>query len=140
MKNQKKKPDNVVWDEEKEKYYAHLLPYPSNVGAPVFFKDDTSIFEFKGRNDLKKVFEDRYKDIYDQYNSLVEDVKLNNLVYSSKYNFIPVVGHVYYLYINRNEEYILSLISPDEWNNNKLNFLHKVKLNNKSQWELIKDI
>jgi len=140
MKKQKKKPDNVVWDQETEKYYAHLLTYPSNIGAPVFSPDDISLFDFKGQNDLKKVFEDRFKELYIEYNKLVEDIKLNNLVYSSKYNFIPVVGHVYYLYICENSEYILSLIAPYEWNNKKIKFVNKVKLNHKSQWELIKDI
>ena len=71
---------------------------------------------------------------------MIEDVELNNLVYSAKFNFIPVVGHVYYLYICENKDYILSLIAPYEWNNSKIKFVNKVKLNHKSQWELIKDI
>lgn len=135
----KKKPDNVVWDEKTEKYYAHLLPYPSNVGAPVFSADDVNLFEFQGQNELKQVFQERFDQLKRQYDSLVEDIQLNNLVYSSKFNFIPVVGHVYYLYICENKEYILSLIAPYEWNNTKMKFVNKVKLNHKSQWELIKD-
>jgi len=140
MKKQKKKPDNVVWDEKTEKYNAHLLPYPSNVGAPVFSPDDISLFDFQGQNELKQVFQERFDEIRKQYQSLIEDIELNNLVYSAKFNFIPVVGHVYYLYICENKDHILSLIAPYEWNNTKIKFVNKVKLNHKSQWELIKDI
>lgn len=140
MKKQKKKPDNVVWDDKTEKYNAYLLPYPSNVGAPSFFVEDTDIVKFQGKNELKQVFQERFDVIKKQYQSLIEDVELNNLVYSAKFNFIPVVGHVYYLYICGDQEYILSLIAPYEWNNSKIKFVNKVKLNHKSQWELIKDI
>ena len=40
----KKYPDNVVWSEEKG-YYAHLLPYATNVGAPVIIPENVSIWK-----------------------------------------------------------------------------------------------
>ena len=38
---EKKKPDNVVYSEERG-YYSKLLPYATNVGAPVIRVDDVA--------------------------------------------------------------------------------------------------
>ena len=40
----KKYPDNVVWNKE-DGYYAHLLPYASNIGAPVIKPDNVSTWK-----------------------------------------------------------------------------------------------
>ena len=32
--SEKKKPDNVAWDEDQRKWVANILPYESNIGAP----------------------------------------------------------------------------------------------------------
>jgi len=42
MPKEKKYPDNVVWNEERG-YYAHLLPYATNVGAPVITPNNISV-------------------------------------------------------------------------------------------------
>ena len=37
----KKKPDNVVFNAEDQKYYAALKPYGTNLGAPIITTTDT---------------------------------------------------------------------------------------------------
>ena len=50
---------------------------------------------------------------------------LNNDLNNIKCTFRKVPGNYYYVYLNNNDEKILSLIGPDEWNNYK-QFITKV--------------
>jgi len=131
-----KKPDNIVWDEETETYNANILPYGSNVSAPVIVLDDVGSFKKKGVNKVQKTFSAKYQELVDEYNFLVDEVKLNNLIYNSNFSFEPVIGEVYHLYVRQNGEYFLSLISPQEWN---MEFVVSVKLNSEHKWVSIKE-
>jgi len=70
-------------------------------------------------NNVKKEFINRYINIIDNYNILMDEIYWNDLLSNKKiciYNFIPVIGKSYYLY-QKNDKYTLSLISPTEWEN-----------------------
>ena len=41
----KKKPDQVVYNEEKGKYDAALTPYATNLGAPAIVTDDVTTWK-----------------------------------------------------------------------------------------------
>ena len=64
----KKKPDNIVWDEETQKYNASLLPYATNVSAPVIKLDDVGAFKERGVNRVQKSFNAKYKCIQSNKN------------------------------------------------------------------------
>ncbi len=49
-----KKPDSIVWDEEKQKYNASVLPYATSVGGPVIKLDDVAFFKERGTNRVQK--------------------------------------------------------------------------------------
>lgn len=61
--------------------------------------------------------------------NILQNHDLNNDLTSDlsylKYNFRKVPGTYYYVYLNNNDEKILSLIGPDEWNSYK-QFITKV--------------
>ena len=107
----KKYPDNVVWS-EKDGYYAHLLPYTTNIGAPVIKPDNLSSWKNEKIFKTNKYFNKKYEEIKEQYQKLVEEFEWNDLVYNSNYNFQPIIGEKYHLYRRNNGEYFLSLIEP----------------------------
>jgi len=129
--NQTKKPDNIVWDEKTEKYNASLLPYGSSVSAPVIVLDDVGAFKQRGVGKVQKTFNAKFEELVDEYNNLIDEVKLNSLIYNSNFSFEPVIGEIYHLYQRNNGNYFLSLVSPNEWNQK---FIVSVRLNSENKW------
>ncbi len=115
MSNKKKKPDLVVWSDEKG-YYSKELTYASNVGAPVIRLEDVGGWKQIQAQNANKIFTKKYEEIKDEFKKLVDEVSWNEFVYSATYNFIPVIGETYYLYERDNGTIFLSLIEPNEWN------------------------
>jgi hypothetical protein len=108
LEMEKKKPDNVV-DEP------NLTPYPTNVGAPAFIPTNIPIWKSVRVEELNTDFGDRYKKIQNDLEELKDDININTILYTSKYNFEPKVGEKYHLYLNDEDEPFLSLIGEDEW-------------------------
>ena len=134
--NSKKKPDSVVWDENSQKYNASLLPYGTNNSAPAIVLDDVGAFKQRGVNKVQKTFSAKYTELIDEYNQLVDEVRLNEVIYNSRYSFEPVIGEIYHLYEDRLGNYFLSLISPTEWNKKHI---VSVRLNSEHKWVSIKE-
>jgi hypothetical protein len=129
-KGKKKKPDLVVWDEERG-YYPRELTYGSNNGAPAIRLDDVSGWKQNQANKANKVFNKKFEEIKDEFANLIDEVKWNEFVYSTNYNFIPVMGETYYLYRKSDGTNFLSLISPDEWN---MEFIGATRLESNNKW------
>ena len=118
------KPDNVADNPS-------LLPYGSNVGAPSIKVDDVQSWKLSKVYKVNKEFEDRYNVLKSEYNKLVEEFMWNEMIYSSEFNFEPIVGEIYHLYHTKNNKHYLSLIGPDEW---KKECLGSFKLNHDNKW------
>jgi hypothetical protein len=110
-----KYPDNVAWDDEEKRWVANILPYASNVGAPVIKPENIDSWRKRGVTKVNHHLETKFLELKDKYNKLVEEFEWNDLVYNAKFNFEPIIGETYYLYSGSNEENFLSLISPSEW-------------------------
>jgi hypothetical protein len=110
-----KKPDIIVWDENRG-YYSNELTYGSNVGAPAIKLEDVGGWKKNQANGVNKQFSKKYQEIKEEFEKLIDEVKINEMVYSSNYNFIPVIGETYHLYMRKDDSIFLSIISPDEWN------------------------
>ena len=110
-----KYPDNVAWDDEEERWIANILPYASNVGAPVIKPENIDSWRQRGVTKVNHHLETKFLELRDEYNKLVEEFKWNDLVYNAKFNFEPVIGETYHLYTGDDNENFLSLISPNEW-------------------------
>ena len=111
----KKYPDNVAWDDQEKRWVANILPYASNVGAPVIKPDNVDSWRQRGVTKVNHHLETKFLELKDKYSKLVEEFKWNDLVYNAKFNFEPIIGETYYLYTGSDEENFLSLISPSEW-------------------------
>ena len=129
----KKYPDNVVWS-EKDGYYAHLLPYATNIGAPVIKPDNLSSWKNEKIFKTNKYFNKKYEEIKEQYQKLVEEFEWNDLVYNSNYNFQPIIGEKYHLYRRNNGEMFLSLIEPNSW---KQEYVGTFEMDSDNKWKKI---
>ena len=123
----------ILWSEEKG-YYAHLLPYATNVGAPVIIPESVSTWKNEKILKTNHYFQKRYDEIKEEYKKLVDEFEWNRTVYSANYNFQPVVGERYYLYRRNNGEFFLSLINPTEW---KQEFIGEFEMDSDNKWKKI---
>lgn len=112
----KKYPDNVAWDEKEQRWVANILPYASNIGAPIIKPDNIDSWRQRGVNKVNHHLETRFLELKEEYLKLVDEFKWNDLIYNATFNFEPIVGETYYLYIGKNKVNFLSLISPNQWN------------------------
>jgi hypothetical protein len=129
----KEKPDNVVFIEEKG-YNASLLPYATNVGAPVIKMDDVVSWKSRGISNVNKELENKFNELKLQYENLMQEYEWNELVYNAKFSFEPVIGEIYHLYIDTDGKYFLSLIAPNEWNKE---YIGTFKLNSNKKWIIL---
>ena len=131
MKN--KKPDNVVYSPEKG-FNANILPYGTNVGAPVIRVDDVVSWKSRGIDNVNKELGNKFNELKLQYQMLMQEYEWNELVYSAKFSFEPVIGEIYHLYRDAAGVNFLSLIGPDEWNKEHIGTF---KLNSDKKWILL---
>ena len=127
------KPDNIVYSDEKG-YHASILPYATNVGAPLIKIDDLVSWKSRGISNVNKEFENKFNELKMQYQNLIEEFEWNELVYSSRFSFEPVIGEVYHLYRGDDGINFLSLISPNEWNKEHIGTF---KLNSDKKWVVL---
>jgi len=121
---EKNKPDNVSDN-------PGLLPYGSNVGAPAIVVTDIQHWKEPRVISVNQQFEDKFLELKKEYEKLIEEYRWNDLVYKAKFSFEPVIGKIYYLYLDKNEKLFLSLISPSEW---KQNHIGTFKFNYNNKW------
>ena len=104
-----KKPDNVADS-------PGLLPYGSNVGAPAIRTEDIDGWKQRGVNKVNRQLSTKFEELKEEYKRLVEEFQWNELVYTAKFNYEPVIGETYHLFVGKDGTPFLSLIGPDEWN------------------------
>jgi hypothetical protein len=111
----------------------HSLTFPTEIGSlKIEIENDLDIFK-----DQKLIATDHYylqkvKEIKEELIRLSEEKKFNDLIWK-KIKFKVYIGIEIYLYKNEND-YILSIISPEEWNNSYMCVGHFV-LNINNIWE-----
>ena len=126
-----KKPDLVVWDEERG-YYPRELTYGSNIGAPSIQSDNVDGWKLSKIKDVNHEFETRYNELMEEAKRLKEEYEWNRLIYTEvKYNFQPIVGHTYHLYTKNDNTMFLSIIEPTSWN---MKHVASFKLNSTNKW------
>tara|TARA_B100002052_G_scaffold265730_1_gene262472 strand:- start:276 stop:623 length:348 start_codon:yes stop_codon:yes gene_type:complete len=87
---------------------------------------------------VKKYFIEKYNEIEERYKKLSEEYKWNKIIYESEVMFEPVIGKIYYLYQNKNNKKFLSLISPDDWSENKsLRYMGSFKQDSRQKWNKV---
>lgn len=128
MMNKTSKPDYYVEDRR-------LKEYPTEIGSQKFSPDDIQLFKLDKTSKLKTYYKSKFKELEEEYLKMVNDVKLNERIYSAKCQFEPIVGNTYHLYQKENGEEFLSLLSPNDWK--KFEHIGSYKLLSDGRWEII---
>ena len=131
---EKKIPDNVVFNFEKQQYDASLKAYSTSVGAPKITIADTADWKNRGVNNLNNKVQTKYFELKKAYNQMMTQFEYNRLIYESKFSFEPIIGKTYHLYKRENGESFLSIIAPDECNFKTIGSFY---LNAEQIWEKV---
>ena len=123
----KKKPDQVADN-------LNILPYASNVGAPVIKPNDLTSFKQEKLLKTNTYFKSKYEEIKKEYQDLIDSYEWNQLIYNSSFSFKPEKGEIYHLYQRSDEKLFLSIIGPDEWN---MIYIGSFRLDSNDKWEKI---
>ena len=99
----KKYPDNIVYNYELDKFDSSKKSYPTNLGAPSF---EPLVIDKSDSKKANHYFNSQINELRDKYIQLQEEYKWTSLVYSSTYNFQPIVGEVYHLYDNKHKNFL----------------------------------
>jgi hypothetical protein len=127
-----KKPDLVVFDTETQQYDAAIKPYATSASSPVIKPLNTATWRNDGVERVNKQFKSKFDELKKEYEAMMEQFEYNDLVYNAKFNIEPIIGEVYYLYNDKNEEPFLSIIHPDQCN---FYYLGSFRLNSQKMWE-----
>ena len=73
-----------------------------------------------------------------QAKAIQERREISELIYQCNLKFEPLIHHTYHLY-QKQDEYLLSLVSPSDWGRSQtsLVFLATVKLLSDHTWEIL---
>ena len=130
----KKKPDLVVWSEEKG-YYPRELTYGSNLGAPAISLDDVKGWREANVKEVNQQFKTKYEELKAEAEKLIAEYDWNEFIYTKvEYSFQPIVGHTYHLYMRENETVFMSIINPSEW---KMKHIASFKLDSVNKWNKV---
>ena len=135
-------------DKDKITENPHNLPYAHTLGSPVIKPVDEGKVKGKAmaamyeqtQNQMDQLRE-QMQLIADQAQKLHDRVKISEKIYDAKMGFDPLVGHIYFLYVRKNDEYLLSMVGPEEWGKSLpfKSFEGRVKLLADHTWELLRD-
>jgi predicted HTH transcriptional regulator len=122
---EKKMPDSFVENRLSKRY-------PTEVGAPKFEPDNISLFKLEKTSKVKKYYSSKFEEMAKEYESLMNEISINERLYKSSHNFEPTSGEIYHLYKKESGEEFLSLISPDQWK--KFEFIGSYKFLSDGRW------
>ena len=118
-------------DKDKTTESPGILPYAHHVGSALIKPDNTDGFKLRGIHKVNRELSKRMDNLKSEYEKLMDEFKWNDIIYHSKISFEPLVGETYYLYLNKNDEYFLSIIDPSQW---KQNYVGEFELNADLKW------
>lgn len=124
----KKIPDSYVPER-------NIKEYPTEIGSQKFSPDNISLFKFSSGQKIKNYYTQKFNELHSAYESLISEITINEMLYSAKINFEPIVGSSYYLYSSEKGNF-LSILSPDEWGKES-NFIGKFQLLSDGRWQPI---
>lgn len=133
---EEKKPDNVVFNTENQRYDAALKPYATSVGAPVITATDSTAWKNRSINKVNHKINATYLQLKAEYEKMIKEFEDNTLIFNSEFTFEPVIGEVYHLYQRKEGNSFLSLIAPDQCNFNHIGSFY---LNVDQTWEKVNE-
>jgi hypothetical protein len=124
-----------------------LLEYAHTVGGFAITPTNQGQIKSHAREAMVEQTEEQLNLIYEQMKTLarqVQDIKkrvyISDLIYNVEIPFTPVIGKVYFLYERETGLRYLSLISPKEFGEKKMQdqkYIAEVRLNADHTWKVI---
>jgi hypothetical protein len=133
---EEKKPDNVVFNTDSQRYDASLKPYATSVGAPIITTTDTTTWKNRSINKINHKINAKYLELKAEYEKMISEFGYNTLIFNSEFSFEPVIGEVYHLYQREKGNCFLSLIAPEECNFKHIGSFY---LNVDQTWEKVNE-
>lgn len=121
----------------------HLLPYAHTLGSAIIRPIDKGKLKGLAMNAMYEQTGDKLEQIKEQIDILVKQaqsihdrIDISEKIYEASYSFKPIIGNIYSLY-SKDERYILSMISPEEWSNCPYEYIAKVQLLSDHTWKIL---
>lgn len=99
-----------------------VLPYASSVAGVAIRPTKEGVIKHKALSAMEDQTNMQLDQIRQQIELLARQAQeirkrkeLSMMIYESKLNFKPQIGHVYHLYEKNDGQHILSLVAPQEW-------------------------
>lgn len=145
MKDKKESPFVNPIDPDKITENPSTLPYAHTVGGAVIKPTKQGVIRSKSLMAMEEQTDMQLMQIKEQIDLLARQAKaiqdrkdLAARIYAAKISFKPEINHVYHLYLNEEDEHVLSMIGPHEWSKPKFKqFLYTVKLLADHTWEVL---
>jgi hypothetical protein len=125
----------------------HSLEYAHNVGSALVKPEDQGKLKGRALSAMEHQTDMQLDQIYQQMQLLAEQAKklndrkkISNFIYGAEMRFEPLINHTYHLYEKEDKQFLLSLISPEQWGRSKHNFgfIATVRLLADHTWDIIK--
>lgn len=133
-------------DKDKITETPSTLPYAHHAGSALVKPEDKgrlksnalSAMDHQTDMQMAQIYE-QMKLLSDQANKLKDRKRISEYIYQAEMRFQPLINHTYYLYEKSNGEYLLSLISPQDWGKTKktLSYLATIKLLADHTWDVL---
>lgn len=145
MKEKKEKDFINPIDPDKITENPSTLPYAHTVGGAVIKPTKQGLIRSRSLSAMEEQTDMQLSQIKEQIDLLAQQAQkiqerkdLAARIYAAKINFKPEINHIYHLYLNEDDEHVLSMIAPDEWAKPKFKeFLYTVKLLADHTWEVV---
>ena len=135
-------------DKDKVSESPSNLPYAHTVGGAVIKPTKEGVIRSQSMAAMKEQTDIQLEQIRkqmellaDQASELQERKKLSEVIYAARMGFKPDINHIYHLYQEKDESYVLSLIGPDEWGKKPKyeSFICSVRLMADHTWSIEKE-
>jgi len=136
--------DPTAKDENQQPLFPGLLPYGHTIGAPAFRPTEMGVIVSKSAAAMNEQVEMQKAQILkqvdllkQQYVELEERRIISLLIYNTELRFKPDVGHTYTLYRRENGSIFLSMIEPQNWKRDDIEYIAIVKLLSDMTWVVV---
>jgi hypothetical protein len=86
MKDDAKKPDLVVFNEDTQQYDAALKPYGTSASSPVITPLNTASWKNDGIQRVNKQLKSKFDEVKKEYESLMQKFQYNDLIYNANFS------------------------------------------------------
>ncbi len=124
------------------------LPYGHSVSGPAIKPTKRGKIVSRALAAMEEQTDIQMGQIQEQIEVLAKQAKaiqrrteISRLIYASQMNFQPVISHTYYLYEKADNEYVLSMIAPNQWGKRIpfTAFVASVRLNGDHTWQILEE-